>query len=343
MGQYADKVYHCPNSLLFSSARMKTTFLDFEQPIAELEAKIEELRFVQDDSALDISEEINRLQQKNLELTKSIYAKLNPWQISQVSRHPQRPYTLDYLKGVFTDFDELHGDRAFADDAAIVGGMARFNGQPCMVIGHQKGRDTKEKIARNFGMPRPEGYRKALRLMKLAEKFELPIFTFVDTPGAYPGIGAEERGQSEAIGRNLFEMAKLRVPVICTVIGEGGSGGALAIAVGDQVLMLQYSTYSVISPEGCASILWKSAERAADAAETMGITASRLKSLGLVDKVVSEPVGGAHRDHRVMSQSLKRALQDALRQVSELSPTELLERRFERLMSYGQFKEIAVD
>jgi len=239
---------------------MKTTFLDFEQPIAELEAKIEELRFVQDDSALDISEEISRLQQKNQELTRNIYAKLNAWQISQVARHPQRPYTLDYLRGVFTDFEELHGDRAFADDAAIAGGMARFNGQACMVIGHQKGRDTKEKIARNFGMPRPEGYRKALRLMKLAEKFSLPVFTFIDTPGAYPGVGAEERGQSEAIGRNLFEMAKLRVPVVCTVIGEGGSGGALAIGVGDVLQMLQYSTFSVISPEGCASILWKSAE-----------------------------------------------------------------------------------
>lgn len=322
---------------------MKTTFLEFEQPIAELEAKIEELRFVQDDSAVDISEEIARLEQKNHGLTKDIYAKLTPWQCALVARHPQRPYTLDYVENIFTDFEELHGDRAFADDKAIVGGLARFNGQSCVVIGHQKGRDTKEKIFRNFGMPRPEGYRKALRLMRLAEKFGLPVFTFVDTPGAYPGIDAEERGQSEAIGHNLFVMAELKVPIICTVIGEGGSGGALAIAVGDQVLMLQYSTYSVISPEGCASILWKSAERAADAAETMGITASRLKSLGLVDKVVSEPVGGAHRDHRVMSQSLKRALQDALRQVSELSPAELLERRFERLMSYGQFKEIAVD
>ena len=322
---------------------MKTTFLDFEQPIAELEAKIEELRFVQDDSAVDISEEIARLEQKNHGLTKDIYAKLTPWQCALVARHPQRPYTLDYLEHVFTDFEELHGDRSFSDDKAIIGGLARFNGQSCVVIGHQKGRDTKEKIYRNFGMPRPEGYRKALRLMKLAEKFGLPVFTFVDTPGAYPGIDAEERGQSEAIGHNLFVMAELKVPIICTIIGEGGSGGALAIAVGDQVLMLQYSTYSVISPEGCASILWKSADRASDAAETMGITAGRLKSLGLIDKVVSEPVGGAHRDHRVMAQSLKRALQDALRQVSELSPAALLERRFERLMSYGQYKEIAVD
>ena len=321
---------------------MKTTFLDFEQPIADLEAKIEELRFVQDDSAVDISEEISRLEVKSLGLTKELYGKLTPWQIALVARHPQRPYTLDYVEHMFTDFEELHGDRSFADDHAIVGGLARFNGQSCVVIGHQKGRDTKEKIQRNFGMPRPEGYRKALRLMKLAEKFGLPVFTFVDTPGAYPGIGAEERGQSEAIGHNLYVMAELKVPIICTVIGEGGSGGALAIAVGDQLLMLQYSTYSVISPEGCASILWKSAERAADAAETMGITAARLKSLGLVDKVVNEPVGGAHRDHRAMAQNLKRALQDALRQVSDLSPAELLERRFERLMEYGKFKEQAV-
>jgi acetyl-CoA carboxylase carboxyl transferase subunit alpha len=321
---------------------MKTTFLDFEQPIADLEAKIEELRFVQDDSAVDISEEIARLEVKSLGLTKELYGKLTPWQIALVARHPQRPYTLDYVEHMFTDFEELHGDRSFADDQAIVGGLARFNGQSCMVIGHQKGRDTKEKIHRNFGMPRPEGYRKALRLMKLAEKFGLPVFTFVDTPGAYPGIGAEERGQSEAIGHNIYVMAELKVPLICTVIGEGGSGGALAIAVGDQLLMLQYSTYSVISPEGCASILWKSADRAAEAAETMGITAARLKSLGLVDKVVSEPVGGAHRDHRATAQNLKRALQDALRQVSDLTPSELVERRFERLMDYGRFKEQAV-
>ncbi len=318
---------------------MKTSFLDFEQPIAELEGKIEELRFVQDDSAVDISEEIARLEKKGQALTRDIYAKLTPWQISQVARHPQRPYTLDYIERIFTDFEELHGDRAFADDHAIVGGLARFNGQPVMVIGHQKGRDTKEKIFRNFGMPRPEGYRKALRLMKLAEKFGIPVITFVDTPGAYPGIDAEERGQSEAIGRNLFEMAGLKVPIVVTVIGEGGSGGALAIAVGDVVQMLQYSTYSVISPEGCASILWKSADKASEAAEIMGITASRLKTLGLVDKVVNEPCGGAHRDHAAMAQTLKKALQEALKQLSSLSTAELLEARFERLMAYGRTKE----
>jgi acetyl-CoA carboxylase carboxyl transferase subunit alpha len=318
---------------------MKTTFLDFEQPIAELENKIEQLRYVQDDSAVDISEEISRLETKSQALTKDIYAKLTPWQIAQVARHPQRPYTLDYVAHIFTDFEELHGDRAFADDHAIVGGLARFNGQSCIVIGHQKGRDTKEKIQRNFGMPRPEGYRKALRLMKLAEKFGIPVFTFIDTPGAYPGIDAEERGQSEAIGRNLYVMAELKVPLIATVIGEGGSGGALAIAVGDAVLMMQYSTYSVISPEGCASILWKSADKASEAAETMGITAARLKTLGLLDRVVTEPLGGAHRDHRAAATALKRALQDALKQVANLSPEQLVERRFERLMSYGKFKE----
>jgi acetyl-CoA carboxylase carboxyl transferase subunit alpha len=318
---------------------MKTSFLDFEQSIADLESKIEELRFVQDDSAVDIAEEIGRLEQKSAQLTKDIYAKLSPWQISQVARHPQRPYTLDYLSLLFTDFDELHGDRAFADDHAIVGGLARFNGQPVMVIGHQKGRDTKEKIFRNFGMPRPEGYRKALRLMKLAEKFGLPVMTFVDTPGAYPGIDAEERGQSEAIGRNLFVMAELKVPIIVTIIGEGGSGGALAIAVGDVVQMLQYSTYSVISPEGCASILWKSADKAPEAAETMGITAQRLKTLGLIDRIVSEPLGGAHRDHPAMAQTLKKALQDALKNLSGMSTAELLAARFERLMSYGRYKE----
>ena len=318
---------------------MKTSFLDFEQSIADLEAKIEELRFVQDDSAVDISEEIDRLEKKSGQLTKDIYAKLTPWQVAQVARHPQRPYTLDYVQHIFTDFEELHGDRAFADDHAIVGGLARFNGQPVVVIGHQKGRDTKEKIYRNFGMPRPEGYRKALRLMKLAEKFGLPVMTFVDTPGAYPGIDAEERGQSEAIGRNLYVMAELKVPVIVTIIGEGGSGGALAIAVGDTVQMLQYSTYSVISPEGCASILWKSAEKAPEAAETMGITAQRLKTLGLVDRVVNEPLGGAHRDHVAMAQNLKKALQDALKQLSGMSTSELLAARYERLMSYGRFKE----
>ena len=320
---------------------MKISFLDFEQSIADLEAKIEELRFVQDDSAVDISDEIDRLQQKSAQLTKDIYGKLTPWQISQVARHPQRPYTLDYLQHIFTDFEELHGDRAFADDHAIVGGLARFNGQPVVVIGHQKGRDTKEKIFRNFGMPRPEGYRKALRLMKLAEKFGLPVMTFVDTPGAYPGIDAEERGQSEAIGRNLYVMAELKVPVIVTIIGEGGSGGALAIAVGDTVQMLQYSTYSVISPEGCASILWKSAEKAPEAAETMGITAQRLKSLGLVDKIINEPLGGAHRDHAAMAQNLKKALQEALRNLAGLSTAELLAARYEHLMGYGRFKEQA--
>ncbi len=318
---------------------MKTTFLEFEQPIAELEAKIEELRYVQDDSAVDISEEIARLEAKSQSLTKDIYARLTPWQIAQVARHPQRPYTLDYVQLIFTDFEELHGDRAFSDDHAIVGGLARFNGQSVMVIGHQKGRDTKEKIFRNFGMPRPEGYRKALRLMRLAEKFGIPVMTFVDTPGAYPGIDAEERGQSEAIGRNLYVMAELKVPLIATVIGEGGSGGALAIAVGDAVMMLQYATYSVISPEGCASILWKSAEKAPEAAETMGITAARLKTLGLVDRIVNEPLGGAHRDHRAMAQVLKKALQDALRQVAGLSSAELVEQRFERMLGYGKYKE----
>src|SRR3954465_4491278 len=319
----------------------KTTFLDFEQPIAELETRIEELRFVQDDSAVDISEEIARLQKKSQVLTKEIYAKLTPWQVAQVARHPQRPYTLDYVAMLFTGFEELHGDRLFADDQSIVGGLARFNGESCMVIGHQKGRDTKEKIHRNFGMPKPEGYRKALRLMKLAEKFGIPVFTFIDTPGAYPGVGAEERGQSEAIGRNLYEMAELRVPVLCTVIGEGGSGGALAIAVGDTTLMLQYSTYSVISPEGCASILWKSAAHASDAGETLGITATRLKTLGLIDKIVNEPIGGAHRDYDVMMQTLKKALQDAWRQVQHQSVDELLQTRFQRLMGYGKYKEVA--
>ncbi len=320
---------------------MKTSFLDFEQSIADLDAKIEEFRCVQDDSAVDISEEVDRLQVKSNQLTKEIYAKLTPWQISQVSRHPQRPYTLDYLSLIFTDFEELHGDRSFSDDHAIVGGMARLNGQPVMVIGHQKGRDTKEKIFRNFGMPRPEGYRKALRLMKLAEKFGIPVLTFVDTPGAYPGIDAEERGQSEAIGRNLYVMAELKVPIIVTIIGEGGSGGALAIAVGDLVQMLQYSTYSVISPEGCATILWKSAERAPEAAETMGITAQRLKSFGLIDKIVSEPLGGAHRDHVAMAHNLKKSLLEALKHYSDMPTAELLEKRFERLMSYGRFKEQA--
>src|SRR6266699_5292873 len=320
---------------------MKQTFLDFEQPIADLQAKIDELRYVHEDSAVDISDEINRLTKKSQQLTKEIYSKLSSWQIAQVARHPQRPYTLYYIAGIFTDFHELHGDRSYGDDPAIVGGLARFNGTPCMVIGHQKGRDTKEKIARNFGMPKPEGYRKALRLMKLAEKFTLPVFTFVDTPGAYPGIDAEERGQSEAIGRNLFEMARLRTPIIVSVIGEGGSGGALAIAVGDVVLMLQYATYSVISPEGCASILWRSAEQAPEAADVLGITAGRLKTLGLIDKIVPEPLGGAHRDPQATAQALRKALAEALKQLQEKKPKELVEQRLERVMAYGKFKETA--
>ena len=317
----------------------KRHFLEFEHPIAELESKIEELRYVQNESAVDISEEIERLDKKSLQLTKDIYTQLSPWQVTQIARHPQRPYTLDYVNEIFTDFQEMHGDRHFADDLSIVGGLARFNGQACMVIGQQKGRDTKERAARNFGMPRPEGYRKALRLMKTAEKFGLPVFTFVDTPGAYPGIGAEERGQSEAIGRNIFEMAQLEVPIVTTIIGEGGSGGALAISVGDQMLMLQFAVYSVISPEGCASILWKTSERASDAAEALGITAHRLKALGLIDKIVSEPVGGAHRDPKQMASQLKRGLVDALRQVSGLGVEDLLNRRYERLKAYGRFTD----
>ncbi|KXW55703.1 acetyl-CoA carboxylase carboxyl transferase subunit alpha [Ferrovum sp. PN-J185] len=319
---------------------MKTVFLEFEQPIGELEAKIEDLRFVQEDSAVDISQEIERLQKKSQTLTKDIYSNLSAWQIAQVARHSQRPYTLDYIEHIFTDFEELHGDRGFADDPAIVGGIARFQGRPVMIIGHQKGRDTKDRIYRNFGQARPEGYRKALRLMRLAEKFNMPIMTFIDTPGAYPGIGAEERGQSEAIGRNLYEMAALKTPIISTIIGEGGSGGALAIAVGDMTLMLQYSVYSVISPEGCAAILWKTGDKTSDAAEALNITAPRLKSLGLIDKIINEPLGGAHRDVQSMAQSLRRTLQEALKTVDELSVDELLARRFERLMSYGKFKEI---
>ena len=298
---------------------------------------------MQDDSAVDISEEIARLQKKSNALTKEIYAKLTPWQMAQVARHPQRPFTLDYINLLFTDFEELHGDRAFADDLSIVGGLARFNGQSVMVIGQQKGRDTKEKILRNFGMPLPEGYRKAMRLMRLAEKFGIPVLTFVDTPGAYPGIGAEERGQSEAIGHSLYVMAELKVPIICTVIGEGGSGGALALAVGDIVMMLQYAIYSVISPEGCASILWKSADKAPEAAETLGITANRLKTLGLIDKIINEPLGGAHRDHAAMAQGLKKALQDALRSFASKGIDELIEARFDRLMEYGKFREIEVE
>lgn len=317
----------------------KRHFLEFEQPIAELESKIEELRYVQSESAVDISEEIDRLSKKSLQLTKDIYSTLSPWQVTQISRHPQRPYTMDYVNELFTDFQEMHGDRHFADDLSIVGGLARFNGQPCMVLGHQKGRDTKERTARNFGMSRPEGYRKALRLMQTAEKFGLPVFTFVDTPGAYPGIGAEERNQSEAIGRNIFEMAHLEVPIITTIIGEGGSGGALAISVADQVLMMQYSVYSVISPEGCASILWKTSDKASDAAEALGITAHRLKALGLIDKIVSEPVGGAHRDYKQACANLKRALNDAMRHVGDMKVKDLLQTRYDRLQSYGRFND----
>ncbi len=318
---------------------MKFTFLEFEEPIAELEQKIEQLRHVSSDSAVDISEEITKLQQKSESLTNSIYSKLTPWQTALVARHPQRPYTMDYVREIFTDFHELHGDRMYEDDLSIVGGLARFNGEACMVIGHQKGRDTKERARRNFGMPRPEGYRKALRLMRLAEKFQLPVFTFVDTPGAYPGIGAEERGQSEAIGHNLYAMAELRVPIISTIIGEGGSGGALAIAVGDVVQMLQYSTYGVISPEGCASILWRSADKAPVAAEALAITAPRLLELGLIDKIVPEPIGGAQRDAAGMAKSLKRALSEALRLVSGMDIDELLDKRLERLMSYGRVQD----
>ena len=373
---------------------MNPAFLDFEQPIAELEGKIQELRHASHGTAFNIEQEIGQLQVKLTQKTEQIFAGLSAWQVAQLARHPQRPYTLDYVPLLFDEFHELAGDRAYADDPAIVGGLARIGGQAVMAIGHQKGRDTRQKIrrnfgmprpegyrkalrlmqtaerfglpiltfidtpgaypgvgaeergqseaiARNFGMPRPEGYRKAMRLMKLAEKFALPVFTFVDTPGAYPGIGAEERGQSEAIGHSIYLMSELKTPIISTIIGEGGSGGALAIAVADRVLMLQYSTYSVISPEGCASILWKSAEKAADAAETMGITAARLKSLELVDKVVDEPIGGAHRDHRAMAATLKRALADALRELEALSPSELVEQRYQKLMSYGRYKEKA--
>jgi len=318
---------------------MRSIFLEFEQPIADLEAKIEELRSVQDGSDVDISTEIERLEKKSRTLLKDIYEKLTPWQISQVGRHPQRPYTLDYIEHLFTNFEELHGDRSFSDDPAIIGGLARFNGQTVMVIGHQKGRDTKEKIYRNFGMPKPEGYRKALRFMHLAEKFSIPLITFIDTPGAYPGIGAEERGQSEAIGRNLFVLSELKVPVICTIIGEGGSGGALAVAVGDVVNMLQYSTYSVISPEGCASILWKSADKAEEAAKIMGITAARLKTIGLIDQIIDEPLGGAHRDYLLTMELVRNSLQGSLEQLQGITSKELLEKRFKRLMEYGKFKE----
>ncbi|MGM0593931.1 MAG: acetyl-CoA carboxylase carboxyl transferase subunit alpha [Pseudomonadota bacterium] len=317
---------------------MNLNFLEFEQPIAELEAKIEELRYVGDDAEINIGEEIARLQAKSKSLTESIFSNLSAWQISQLARHPQRPYTQDYIDALFTDFEELHGDRAYADDPAIVGGVARLGDKPVMVIGQQKGRDTKEKVHRNFGMPRPEGYRKALRLMEMAERFKLPIVTLIDTPGAYPGVGAEERGQSEAIARNLLEMSKLRTPIICTVIGEGGSGGALAIGVGDRIMMLEYSTYSVISPEGCASILWKSAEKASDAAEALGITSARLKELGLIDHIIPEPLGGAHRDVEMMGDNLKQALLEKLDELGRLDLDQLLSQRYERLMSFGNFE-----
>jgi len=318
---------------------MNLNFLEFEQPIAELEAKIEELRYVGDDTEINISDEISRLQDKSRSLTESIFSSLDAWQVSQLARHPQRPYTLDYIEHIFDDFEELHGDRAYADDHAIVGGVARLDDRPVMVIGQQKGRDTKEKIRRNFGMPRPEGYRKALRLMEMAERFRLPVFTFIDTPGAYPGIGAEERGQSEAIARNLFVLAELKTPIICTVIGEGGSGGALAIGVGDRVQMLEYSTYSVISPEGCASILWKSADKASDAAEAMGITAQRLKELELIDSIVPEPLGGAHRDVPAMARTLKHSLIESLDAIGRMPLDRLLEQRYERLSSFGNYQE----
>jgi len=317
---------------------MNLNFLNFEQPIAELEAKIEELRYVSDGNDLNISEEINRLQVKSQELTRSIFSALSAWQISQLARHPQRPYMLDYIERMFTDFQELHGDRNFGDDAAMVGGLARLEGRPVMVIGQQKGRDTKEKLLRNFGMPRPEGYRKALRLMQMAERFKVPVLTFIDTPGAYPGVDAEERGQSEAIARNLFVMSGLRTPIICTVIGEGGSGGALAIGVGDKICMLEYSTYSVISPEGCASILWKSADKAAEAAEAMGITSQRLKDLGLIDVRIPEPLGGAHRDIDGMARTLSTSLQEILKNLDALSMDELLEQRYQRFMQFGIFE-----
>ncbi len=318
---------------------MRNIFLEFEQPLVDLENKIEELRYIKTDSALNISEEINRLQRKSQSLMKNIYSKLTPWQITLISRHPQRPYTLDYINEIFTDFHELHGDRMHSDDQAIVAGLSRLGGMSCMIIGHQKGRDTKDRTARNFGMPFPEGYRKALRLMKLAEKFKLPIFTFIDTPGAYPGICAEERSQSEAIGRNLYVMAELKVPIIATVIGEGGSGGALAIAAGNTVLMLQYSVYSVISPEGCASILWRTAEKAKEAADSLAIIASRLKDLGLVDRIVNEPLGGAHRNPKLMARILRQALLDSLRQLQDLSDKELVHQRMNRLLSFGNFQD----
>lgn len=318
---------------------MSLNFLDFERPIAELEAQIDELRLMGEDSEINISEEIDRLKKKSGELTQQIFSNLSPWQVAQLARHPQRPYTRDYIQHVFDDFDELAGDRAFADDASIVGGLARLEGKSVVVIGHQKGRDTKSKIKHNFGMSRPEGYRKAKRLMELAERFDLPVFTFIDTPGAFPGMGAEERGQSEAIARNLKVMASLKVPIIATVIGEGGSGGALAIGVGDRVNMLQYSTYSVISPEGCASILWKSAEKAEEAASAMGITAKRIKDLGLIDNIVKEPKGGAHRDYVAMAKTLKGQLSQDLQNLEKLSQEQLLAQRYNKLMAFGTFSE----
>lgn len=318
---------------------MDPNFLDFEQPIAELQAKISELRYVTDDSDINISQEIQTLERKAESLTTSIFSKLSAWQISQLSRHPNRPYSIDYIERLFTDFEYLHGDRAFADDHPIVGGVGRLDGKPVVVIGQQKGRDTREKIKRNFGMPRPEGYRKALRLMKLAEKFKMPLLTLVDTPGAYPGIGAEERGQSEAIARNLYTLAELKIPIICTVIGEGGSGGALAICVGDRINMLQYATYSVISPEGCASILWKSADKASQAAEAMGITAERLYSLNLIDNIIREPLGGAHRDYDQVAASLRENLLEGLEALESVSIDKLLDQRYQKLMAFGQYKE----
>jgi acetyl-CoA carboxylase carboxyl transferase subunit alpha len=316
---------------------MNLNFLEFERPIAELEAKIEELRYVGSDNEINISEEITRLEARSRVLTKSIFSSLTAWQTAQLARHPQRPYMLDYMSRIFTDFEELHGDRSYADDAAIVGGVARLDDKPVMVIGQQKGRDTKERVRRNYGMPRPEGYRKALRLMQMAERFKLPLLTFIDTPGAYPGIDAEERNQSEAIARNLFVMSELRIPIICTVIGEGGSGGALAIGVGDHVQMLQYSTYSVISPEGCASILWKSADKAAEAAAALGITSAKLKALGLVDNVIEEPLGGSHRDPDAMAANLKAVLAKDLNRLSQIDIDKLLEARYARLMNFGHF------
>lgn len=319
---------------------MDMNFLDFEQPIAELEAKIDELRFVGDDSKLNISDEIDRLKRKSEALTRSIFASLSPWQIAQLARHPQRPYTLDYLAAICPDFQELHGDRMYADDEAIIGGLGRLAGRPVMLIGHQKGRNTKDRVKRNYGMPKPEGYRKALRLMQLAERFKLPVITFIDTPGAYPGVGAEERGQSEAIARNLFVMAGLKTPIISVVIGEGGSGGALAIGVADHLIMLEYSIYSVISPEGCASILWKNADKSEAAATAMGITARRLQGLNLIDEVIREPLGGAHRDPVSMAETLLNALVEQLQQLERLPLTELLARRQRRIESIGSFREV---